>query len=55
MDRLFLACYDWDRSSGTYGLAAMRLVRLGAAMTVLLLGGMLAALWWRDARRHRAA
>lgn len=55
MDRVFLACYDWDRSSGTYGLAAMRLVRFGAAMTVLLLGGLLAALWWRDARRHRTA
>jgi len=26
MDRVLLACYDWDRSSGRYGLAAMRLV-----------------------------
>ena len=55
MDRVLLACYDWDRSSGTYGLAAMRLVRLTGGMAVLVLGGLLAALWWRDARRHRTA
>ena len=58
MDRVLLACYDWDRSSGRYGLAAMRLVRLGSGLTVLLLGGLLVALWRRDVRRsaqHRAA
>jgi len=58
MDRVLLACYDWDRSSGTYGLAAMRLVRLGSGITVLLLGGWLAALWRREVRRgarHKAA
>jgi protein SCO1/2 len=55
MDRVFLACYDWDRSSGTYGVAAMRLVRVGSVLTALLLGGLLAALWWRDAGRHRTA
>jgi protein SCO1/2 len=53
MDRVFLACYDWDRSSGTYTLAAMRLVRVGGGLTVLLLGGLLAALWRRDVRRQR--
>jgi protein SCO1/2 len=51
MDRVFLACYDWDRSSGTYTLAAMRLVRIGGGLTVLVLGGALAALWRREARR----
>lgn len=58
MDRVLLACYDWDRSSGRYGLAAMRLVRLGSGLTVLLLGGLLVALWRRDVRRgtqHRTA
>ena len=58
MDRVLLACYDWDRSSGRYGLAAMRLVRFGSGMTVLLLGGLLVALWRRDVRRgarHRTA
>ncbi|HEX5041958.1 MAG TPA: SCO family protein [Candidatus Polarisedimenticolaceae bacterium] len=58
VDRVLLACYDWDRSSGRYGLAAMRLVRLGAVLTVVLLGGLLAALWRRDVRRsarHRTA
>jgi hypothetical protein len=36
----------------------MRLVRFGSGITVLLLGGLLAALWRRDLRRsarHRAA
>ena len=58
MDRVLLACYDWDRSSGRYGLAAMRLVRLGSGLTVLLLGALLVALWRRDVRRgaqHRTA
>ena len=58
MDRVLLACYDWDRSSGRYGLAAMRLVRFGSGLTVLLLGGLLLALWRRDVRRgaqHRTA
>src|SRR5262245_56184086 len=58
MDRVLLDCYGWDRPSGRYGLAAMRLVRLGSGITVLLLGGLLVALWRRDVRRsarHRTA
>jgi protein SCO1/2 len=54
-DRVFLACYHWDALRGTYAPDAVKLMRIGGGLTVLLLGGLLAALWLRDAGAHRTA
>ena len=54
-DRLLLTCYHWDPASGTYAPAALRLVRAGGLLTLLVLGIFLATFWRRDVRRHRTA
>lgn len=38
-DRLLLYCYHYDPATGNYGLVAMRVVRLGGAVTLLALFG----------------
>jgi protein SCO1/2 len=49
--RLVLYCYQYDPSTGKYGLVIIRLVQVGGVLTVvglgLLIGGFL---WWE--RRH---
>lgn len=55
LDRLILACYHYDPATGTYAPAAIKLMRIGGVLTVLLLGTALSILWVRDMRRHRTA
>jgi protein SCO1/2 len=38
-------CYHFDPNAGGYTLAAMRIMRVGAAVSVVLVGGLLAAMW----------
>lgn len=53
-DRVLLYCFHYDAATGRYGPAAMRLMQLGSAITVVLLGGTL--LWfWRHDRAARLA
>lgn len=39
IDQLLLYCYHYDPATGSYGLAAMRAVRVGGAVTLLALAG----------------
>ena len=48
-DQVLLYCYHYDPSTGRYGAIALRMVRVGGAATVLLLGGFIIAMWRRDA------
>lgn len=48
LDRLILSCFVYDPDANSYVQDAMFVMRAGGAMTVLLLGGFLAALWRRD-------
>jgi protein SCO1/2 len=41
VDQLLLYCYHYDPATGRYGAIAMNLVRLGGAITVVLLGGFI--------------
>jgi len=41
VDQLLLYCYHYDPASGRYGAVAMNLVRLGGAVTVMLLVGFI--------------
>jgi protein SCO1/2 len=54
VDRVLLACFHYDPATRRYGLYVRGVLRGGAALTVLLVGGLLALLWWHD-RRGRAA
>jgi protein SCO1/2 len=47
---LRLLCFEYDPHTGTYSLMTMRLVRLGGAITMMLLGIMLLRAWRRERR-----
>lgn len=45
VDQLMLYCFHYDPSTAKYGLAVMRVMRLGGLVTILGLVGMLLILW----------
>jgi protein SCO1/2 len=53
-DAVMLYCFHYDPISGKYGFIVMNAVRLGGALTVLLLGGFMMVNFLRDRRRERA-
>jgi protein SCO1/2 len=48
VDQLILYCYHYDPMTGHYGAIAMRVMRLGGIVTVLLLGGFIITMVRRD-------
>ncbi len=44
-EQLFLYCYHYDPSTGNYGLAILRVLRIAAIITILGIGGMLFVFW----------
>jgi protein SCO1/2 len=50
-DQLLLYCYHYDPSTGKYGFAILRAMRLGAIATLLGLGAMGFVFWRRSKRR----
>jgi protein SCO1/2 len=48
VDKLLLYCYHYDPATGRYGVIAMNLVRLGGAVTVVLLGGFILVMRRRE-------
>jgi protein SCO1 len=51
VDQLLLYCYHYDPTTGQYGVIAMNVVRLGGAVTLVLLGGFI---WAMRRRENRA-
>jgi protein SCO1/2 len=51
VDQLMLYCYHYDPSTGTYGFAILRVMRLGAVLTVLGIGAMLFVFWRRNKKK----
>ncbi len=45
VDQVLLYCYHYDPATGKYGAIVNNILRLGAGLTVLLLGGLLFILW----------
>jgi protein SCO1/2 len=41
IDELLLYCFHYDPQSGRYGVVVMNLIRLGAVLTLLALGGFM--------------
>ncbi len=52
MDQFLLYCFHYDSSTGRYGPAAFRIMRIGGVLTVLLLGGMMSIYWLREKRKN---
>ena len=50
VDQLLLYCYHYDPSTGRYGAAVMRIMRIAGVITVLMIVAMLFALKGRSAR-----
>jgi len=50
IEELFLYCYQYDPTTGQYGLVVMNLVRLGGAVTVVLLAGFVFLMRRRESR-----
>jgi len=48
VDQVLLYCYHYDPATGTYAAAAMNMVRLGGAVTVLVLGAFMVIFWRRE-------
>ncbi len=55
LDRFILYCYHYDATAGKYAPAALKIMQVGGALTVLVLGALLGSLWLRESRRRRAA
>jgi len=53
IDQILLYCYHYDAERGRYAPAAVKIMRLGGAVTALALGLTLATFWVREARRRR--
>jgi len=53
LERILLWCHVYDPDARGYVLFAMRLMRLGGAVTLVLISGILACLWVRELRRPR--
>ncbi len=47
-EKLYLYCFHYDPSTGKYGLAILKVLRLMAIATVLGLGGMIFVFWRRS-------
>jgi protein SCO1 len=50
IDELLLYCFHYDPAEGRYGMVIMNLLRLGGAITVLLLGGFIVLMRRRESR-----
>ncbi len=44
---ILLLCFHFDPATGRYSLAILRVLQLAGVLTVLVIGGLLAALQWR--------
>jgi protein SCO1/2 len=55
LDRVLLLCYDYDPATGTFVANVMKAVRLGGALTVLVIGGALFIAWRRERRLSRSS
>jgi protein SCO1/2 len=55
VDQVLLYCYHYDPNTGKYGAIVSNILKLGAGLTILLLGGLIFILLQLDkaaTRRH---
>jgi protein SCO1/2 len=49
--QVLLLCYDYDPKTGSYVFNVLNAVRLGGAVTAIVIGGGIALALWRERRR----
>jgi protein SCO1/2 len=54
VDHLLLYCYQYDPNARGYVVVAQRVMRIGAAISVVLLGSFLGLMWRRERKRAAA-
>jgi protein SCO1/2 len=54
VDELLLYCFHYDPAAGQYGPMVMNIMRLGALVTMSLVGGFVLLMWRRDAKAAKA-
>lgn len=54
VDRILLTCYQYDPASRRYGPYIFGFIRLGGAVILLVVGGLVGGLWVGERRRRRA-
>lgn len=52
-EQLLLYCYHYDPATGKYGLAILRVMRLGGIATLIGLGAMIFVFWRRNKRKEQ--
>lgn len=55
VEQLFLLCYAYDPTTGTYTLLVHRLLQVAGVATVLVIGGVVGLLLWFERRQRRRA
>ncbi len=55
VDEILLLCYHYDPKTGKYGAVVLNILRLGAILTLLVLGSVLFVFWRLELRKHRNA
>jgi protein SCO1/2 len=53
VDQVLMLCFHYDPESGTYSWAAIRLMRIGGVLTLIILGGTLSFFWIRELRKAK--
>ena len=53
LDNFLLYCYRYDAEEGRYAPVAMRVMRLGGGLMVLILGAVLLTFWLREIRHKK--
>jgi len=54
VEKVILFCYQYDPTTGKYSLAILRVIQLGAVVTLLALGGFIGTQFYRE-KRSRAS
>ncbi|MEW5983820.1 MAG: SCO family protein [Acidobacteriota bacterium] len=55
VDQVLLYCFHYDPHAGKYSMIVMNVLRLGAAVTILLVGGFMVLMWGRDRLKAKSA
>lgn len=53
IDKILLYCCSYDPKEGNYSLVAQKVMTLGGALTVLVLGGFLGTFWFAESRKRK--
>lgn len=53
VDQLMLYCFHYDPATGKYGLAVMRVMRVGGLLTLFGLGAMIFVFWRRNKQKEK--